>query len=207
MRFFVIVSIYISYFIAVLDYEDYERMKSKKKAKKEGLLKNPVNEVIPEALEPKDIFQEQVAVNKANEDFQIKTGKEKEAEEEIVKVLPRTSVNSDPARFSNVSTIDLTKHVSESYMKNAKKMLEKVNLGDYRGGIFVLDSSSYNNEDLDNVMEILYGKTQNLATMKISGKSLAFIKSLYERNLKKFVKNKSVFKFVKSPFEWWNLNA
>ena len=193
-------------FLAILDYDEYEKLKAKRSSKKEALLKNPVeNAVIPEVMEPKDLYEEQIAVANASRDFNVRTSEEKD--DEIVKVVPKTSVNSDPAKFPNVSTIDLTKQVSENYMKNAKKLLEKLDMAEYRGGIVTIDGETYDYQDLVKMMEILYGKTQKLPQMKLSGKSLTFIKSLQERNLKKYVKNKSVFKFVKSPYEWWNLNS
>ena len=193
--------------LAILDYDDYEKMKTKKSSKKEGLLKNPVvqDKIIPDVFEPKDLYEEQVAVSNANKDFNVKTPEE-EKEAEIVKVVPKTSVNSDTATFPNVETVDLTKNVSENNMKNAKKLLEKIDLANYRGGVVTIDGETYDYPTLSQIMEILYGKTKKLHQMKLSGQSLTFLKSLQERNLKKYVKNKNVFKFVKSPYEWWNLN-
>ena len=187
-----------------MSYSDYEQLKNQGSTsssnKRDGLLKNPVHE-IDSIRSDKDLFQEQVAVSNANKDFAIdETPSTNENE-----VVGKESLNADELKIPVNTLPPLTKNVSDSYAKKANKMLQKVDLHNYRGGIYTLDGAQYNYDELAKLMEILYGReSKKKENMKISGKNLTFIKALYERNLKKYVKNKSVFKFVDTG-NWWNL--
>ena len=189
--------------LAVMDYADYQRRVAKKtENKKETLLQNPTPEIIPDAMSDADILQEQVAVNNANKDFNVDTNQT----DQTVEVVPKTNLNSDTTPLPIVTEPSLLDKVPESDQKKAKVLLENLGLDCYTGGVFTLDSEQYSKEELVHLMELLYGKKKNVDNMKVGGKDFMFIKSLHERNLKKYVKNKLLFGLVKGP-EWWNLNV
>ena len=198
--------------LAVMDYGDYQRMTMKKcDSKKEPLLQNPVQEAIsvnhvqppiPAVMSQTDVFQEQVGVDNANKDFNVDVNQQ----DDSVKVVPKTTLNSDNASIETEPVPSLLENVPETEQKKAKILLEKLHLDSYTGGIYTLDSEQYNNDDLNHLMGLLYKKKKDTAKMKVVGKDFMFIKSLHERDLKKYVKNKLLFGFVKGS-EWWNLNV
>ena len=189
-----------------MDYKDYEKLHKKKKdQKKEGLLKNPVQEISTELITNNDLLQEKVAVDNANRDFNITNDEVKDDSADTVEVVPKTTLNSDTSNLTAKSPI-LTKDIPEKYMENAAKLFEKIDLDSYRGGLYTLDGEQYTYDELIKILTILYGKAQKLKNLKLEGKDLNFVKSLHERNLKKYVKNKAAFKLVHASFNWWNLN-
>ena len=190
-----------------MDFTEYEKLKANKSAKKkEGLLKNPViQQLVTDSptMSEKAKLEETVRVDNANRDFNLEGMKPQDS----LTVIPKTNLNSD---VSDVTTPllapSLTKNVPETYLKNAKKMLEKLGLEDYKGGVATVDSTQYTYEELLKIMDLLYGKSKKASSIKLAGNSLTFVKALEDRNLKRYVRNKIVFKFVNPSFKWWNLS-
>ena len=185
-----------------MNYDDYEKLKNKQK--KDGLLKNSQKICSKEIRSEASKLEEKVAVDNANKDLEVVGMKP----QETLKVISKSELGSDQNDLQKALLApSLTKNIEEKYLKNVNKLLEKLELNNYDGGLYTLDGEQYTYEDLSQIMKLLFGPTLKTANIDVSGKALTFVKSLNERNLKRYVKNKIVFKFANSSFKWWNLSV
>ena len=189
-----------------MDYSEFEKLKKKNQDKKDsGLLKNSTQVNTKEIRSEADKMEEQVAIDNANKDLDVVGMKPQEP----LKVISKTELGSEKNDLTKpllTPSTSLTKGIEEKYLKNINKLFEKIDLNNYDGGLYTLDGEQYTHDDLLAIMKLLFGPTLKTSNLDVSGKALTFVKSLDERNLKRYVKNKIVFKFVNASFKWWNLS-
>ena len=207
----------------IINYEDYKklsdyynRVKMNKDTKTSG---NRSEDTIGK-VKPMQDDSKQLAANQINKEFNIESdtthdnsnNTNEEEKTTTVKVIPMedatVSSTSDSAN-TMVSNNNLLQHIDDNnYKTKARKLFESIKLDNYQGGIFTLDNEQYLPEQLKYIVIKLYGSKHKIRSLDhVPSNDVAkfnvFINSLNERKLKKYVKNKAVFRNITK--HWWML--